>query len=153
MVPAPSRSLSLSLSLCLLFAPSLPNPVYPSASIVGSFRYARPPFTLVNANAVSCFNFPSPHKTERRTCRPFCVLARFLPFSSARTPRTPSPPRSSFSSSLQIRYRARHCRSALAIPHERIARLPTRDAYHYHEPPHCLERNHGTGPAIGLAVE
>jgi len=100
MVPAPSRSLpfsaSLSLSLSLCLSPSCSHPlyripVYPSASIVGSFRYARPPFTLVNANAVSCFNFPSPHKTERRTCRPFCVLARFLPFSSARTPRSPVP--------------------------------------------------------------
>lgn len=67
------------------------------------------PFTLVNANAVSCFNFPSPHKTERRTCRLFCSLMVLLVLLAVHF------------FLLQIRYRYRSRVSA--ISHKRIVHL------------------------------
>lgn len=121
MVPAPSRSLSLpfsalflfSLSPCSRSAPSLCRAVPRSTPIVSSFRYAGlfSPFTLVNANAVSCFNFPSPHKTERRTCRMF--RSRAVPLVSPLCSFLPRPSSDSLSLSPAAS-------SLASIPHERI---------------------------------
>lgn len=105
--PSCSLSLSRSLSVSLVRTPSTePNPVYPDSRLF-SLRGLVSPFTLVNANAVSCFNFPSPHKTERRTCRLFC--------SRTAVPRPPLPSAPS-SSGFVIAVAGR----ALAIPRERI---------------------------------